>query len=63
MRDMPYQIKKVRGKSCYRVTNKKTGKLHAKCTTMKKAQKQVKLMNALEYNPRFVPRNKTVRRM
>ena len=41
---MPYQIRKVRNKKCYTVKNKKNGKVHSKCTTKKKAMKQIRLL-------------------
>lgn len=61
---MPYQIRKVINKPCYRVTrkssnkskkSKKSNKITAKCTTMSKAKRQVRLLNAIRYNPNFVP--------
>jgi hypothetical protein len=54
---MPYTIRKVPNKKCFRVTNKKTKRVLAKCTTMKKAKKQVRLLNAIDKNPKFVLRN------
>lgn len=45
---MPYQIRKVKNKKCYSVKNKKNGKIRAKCTTRKKAIKQVRLLYMLE---------------
>lgn len=59
---MPYSIRKVRNKNCYRVTKKKTGKVLAKCTSKKKAKKQVALLHAIEHNPGFIPRNRTMKR-
>lgn len=41
---MPYSIQKVRGKSCFRVRNTKTKKIYAKCTTLSKAKKQLRLL-------------------
>lgn len=58
---MPYQIRKVINKPCYRVTRKsskksnKSNKITAKCTTMSKAKRQVRLLNAIRYNPNFRP--------
>jgi hypothetical protein len=46
---MPYQTRKVRNKKCYRVTNKKTKRVLAKCTSLKKAKKQVRLLNYLDH--------------
>lgn len=51
---MPYQTRKVRGKKCYRVYNKKTKKVFAKCTTKEKASKQLRLLRAIENNKNFV---------
>jgi hypothetical protein len=51
---MPYTIRKVPNKNCYRVTNKQTKKVLAKCTTMEKAKKQLRLLNAIDNNPNFV---------
>ena len=58
-------MRKVRNKSCYRVSkkvreNKKTGKtakrrVFAKCATRKNAVKQMRLLRALEFNSDFVP--------
>lgn len=68
---MPYQSRKIRGKNCYSVTkklsktaknNKKSGKseknktVFSKCTTKEKAQKQLNLLRALQYNKNFVYR-------
>ena len=41
---MPYEIRKVG--DAYEVVNKKTGKIHAKGTTLKKAKAQVRLLHA-----------------
>ncbi len=40
---MPYFIRKVRNKKCYSVKSK--GRVHSKCTTLKKAKSQVRLLN------------------
>ena len=50
---MPYTLRKVRNKSCYRVVNKKTGQVKARCATRKNAEKQMRLLRALEHNPGF----------
>jgi hypothetical protein len=52
---MPYSIRKVHKKPCYRVYNKKSKKVFAKCSTRENAQKQVRLLRALEFNKNFVP--------
>ena len=58
---MPYQIRKVVNKTCYRVTNKSSKKITARCTTKSKAQKQMRLLNAIQYNRNFVPRGRTAK--
>lgn len=50
---MPYIIKKVRGKPCYRVQNKYTKKVFAKCSSEENAKKQIRLLRAIEYNKSF----------
>jgi hypothetical protein len=52
---MPYAIRKVKNKSCYKVYNKKTKRVSAKCTSKTRAKKQIKLLSAIEYNKDFVP--------
>jgi len=59
---MPYSIRKVPKKSCYRVTNKRTKRVLAKCTTMKRANKQIRLLTAIDMNPNFVLRKKGSKR-
>ena len=51
---MPYEIRKVRGKRCYSVKKKtktktktKTKRVFAKCTTLKKAKTQVRLLHRI----------------
>jgi hypothetical protein len=59
---MPYTIRKVPKKNCYRVTNRKTKRVFAKCSTKENAKKQLRLLRAIEYNKDFKPRNKTSRK-
>ena len=46
---MPYKIEKCQKCGCgtYKVINPKTGKVHAKYTTLKKAQAQVRLLESI----------------
>ena len=44
---MPYTIEKEG--SCFKVINKKTGKVHAKCTTKAKAEAQLHLLQGVEH--------------
>jgi hypothetical protein len=55
---MPYKTRKVRGKPCYRVTNKDNKKVFAKCTTKENAKKQMKLLRAIQFNKNFKPTGK-----
>lgn len=52
---MPYTIRKVRGKQCYSVKKPKGAKrrVMSKCTSLKKAKSQVRLLNAIDHNPNF----------
>lgn len=62
---MPYVIRKLPNKSCYKVFNKKTKRVSSKCTSKKRAKKQVRLLKAIEYNKDFVPmgRRRTMKRL
>lgn len=46
---MPYQTRKVRNKNCYRITNTRTKHVLAKCTTLKKMKKQLRLLNYINH--------------
>jgi hypothetical protein len=59
---MPYQLRKVHGKPCFRITNKKTKRIFARCTSKIRAKKQLTLLRALAYNKNFVPRSQLLRR-
>jgi hypothetical protein len=59
---MPYTIRKVANKNCYKVMNRKTKRVFSKCTTKEKAKKQLRLLNAIEYNKNFVPRGSRIKR-
>ena len=63
---MPFRLRKVNNKTCYMVYKKKTKrsgkKVFSKCTTLKKAKKQLQLLRAIQFNKAIVPRkssNKT----
>jgi hypothetical protein len=53
---MPYRTRKVKGKPCYRVYNKSNKRVFAKCATKENAARQLRLLRALEFNKKFVPR-------
>lgn len=58
---MPYRLRKVSGKKCYRVLNKRSKKVFSKCTSRAKANKQLRLLRAIENNKNFVPYSSTRR--
>jgi len=53
---VPYKISRTIGG--FRVVNTTTGKVHAEHTSRAKAQAQVRLLNAVEHNPKFRPRRR-----
>ena len=59
---MPYKTRKVRSKPCFRVYNTKTRRVTAKCTTLQNAKKQIRLLNAIRFNPKFRSTVKNLRR-
>jgi len=60
---MPYSLRKLKGKSCYSVKNRKSKKVFSKCTSKKNALKQLKLLRALQYNKKFVIRNNKTKKI
>jgi hypothetical protein len=55
-RKVPYTIRKTYRKDCYQVSNRKTKRIFAKCSTLNNAIRQDRLLRALLYNPSFIPR-------
>lgn len=53
---MPYEIRKVDGDG-YEVINKDTGAVKAKHTSKEDAERQVRLLHAVENDPSWEPRN------
>jgi hypothetical protein len=53
---MPYTVRKVNRRRCYRVTSRTNKRVFAKCTAKAKALRQVRLLRALKYNKFFVKR-------
>lgn len=55
---MPYRIRHLRKtrKHCYQVINPKKKRVFSKCTTKKNAEKQMRLLRAIQYNKKFVMR-------
>ena len=50
---MPYSLRKVPNKKCYRISNRYTKRVFAKCTSLEKAKKQLRLLRAIEFNKSF----------
>ncbi len=44
---MPYTLRKMPKKKCYRVYNKETKKVFSKCTSKLRAKKQIRLLYSL----------------
>ena len=57
---MPYTIRKVPRRRCYRVTAKKSRHVFAKCTSLEKAKRQVRLLRAIDLNPKFITRRRII---
>ena len=55
---MPYTIRKVNRRRCYRVTNRTNKRVFARCTAKRKALRQVNLLRAIRYNKHFVQKNR-----
>ena len=53
---MPYKIRKLPNKNMYRVYNDRTKEVKAKETTLAKAQKMVRLLNAVNHGWKPTPR-------
>ena len=49
---MPYTLRKVPNKNCYRVYNKETKRVFAKCSTKTHAQRQLRLLRSLHSRER-----------
>ena len=52
---MPYSLRKVPNKRCFRVTNSRSKRVMSKCTSKTRANKQLRLLRAIENNKNFVP--------
>ena len=51
---MPYKLRKIPNQDCYRVYNRRTKRVFAKCSSLVNARRQMRLLNAIEYSD-FVP--------
>ena len=54
---MPYAIRKVRNKNCWMVKNVQTGQVKARCTSLKNAKAQVRLLYGVDSGNWFPTRN------
>ena len=45
---MPYTIRKVKNKNCYKVSNSKTRKVYAECITLNLAKRKKMLLNVVK---------------
>lgn len=60
---MPYILRKTRNKNCYSVMNRRTRHKFSKCSSLKNAKKQLRLLRAIQFNKDFVIRPRgTLRR-
>ena len=57
---MPYAVRKMPKRNCFKVFNKNTKKVFAKCTSRVKSQKQLRLLRGIKYNPKFRDKLKRV---
>jgi ATP-dependent helicase/DNAse subunit B len=55
--NMPYKTRKRRGKACYTVYNPKSKKVFAKCASMENAQRQMRLLRAIQNNKSFLTKS------
>jgi hypothetical protein len=51
---MPYKMRKIINKPCYKVYNTKTKRIFSKCSSFYNAKRQIKLLSAIRYNKSFV---------
>ncbi len=58
---MPYTLRKVPRKDCYRVKNTKNKRIMSKCTTKEKGTKQIRLLRGIMYNKSFAARTRKKR--
>lgn len=47
-------MRKTYRKNCYRIINRKSKRVFAKCATKENAMKQLRLLRALQFNKNFV---------
>ncbi len=64
---MPYSMHRLTRRNCWQVVNDKSRHIFSKCSTRKKARKQLRLLRAITYGNfkptrPYVPSRKTRRR-
>ena len=59
---MPYTVRKVRGKPCFKLYNRKSKRVFSKCSSKKNVTKQLRLLRAIEYDKNFVPRGNRLKK-
>lgn len=58
---MPYDTRKVPNRRCFKVYNRKTKRVFAKCTSKSKARRQINLLRAIENNRTFKLRKRNTK--
>lgn len=59
---MPYSMRKVPRKNCYRVRNTKNKRIMAKCTTKERATRQMRLLRGIQNSKNFAKQVRTTRK-
>ena len=58
---MPYATRKVPNRRCFKVYNRSTKRVFAKCTSKNKARRQINLLRAIENNRTFKLRKRNTK--
>lgn len=58
---MPYATRKVPNRKCFKVYNRRTKRVFAKCTSKTKARRQINLLRAIENNRTFKLRKRNTK--
>jgi hypothetical protein len=58
---MPYTIRKMPNRNCYRVRNLDTGRVMSDCTSRAKAEAQVRLLHAIDHGYKPTGRRRSSR--
>ena len=59
---MPYVMRKLSKRRCYSVKNKKTKRVMSKCTSKKKAIRQMRLLRGIKFNKKFAQQIRSTRK-